>query len=60
MMAMRAVLSRSPQASPSLSPEERAVVEACVSGDFAQRPRTALDVAERIEALPALDGAPVA
>src|SRR3954453_13377272 len=33
MMAMRAVLSRSPQAAPSLAPEERALVEACVSGD---------------------------
>lgn len=60
MMAMRAVLSRSPAAAASLSPEERALVEACVSGDFALRPRTALDVAERIEALPALHGASVA
>jgi hypothetical protein len=59
MMAMRAVLSRSPVAAPSLSEEERALVEACVSGDFVQRPRTALDVAERIEALPALRGASV-
>jgi hypothetical protein len=58
-MAMRAVLSRSPVASPALAPDELALVEACVSGDFVQRPRTALDVAERIEALPALSGAPV-
>jgi serine/threonine protein kinase len=59
MMAMRAVLSRSPSPSQALTPEETALVEACVSGDFAQRPRTALDVAERIEALPALKGAAV-
>jgi serine/threonine protein kinase len=59
MMAMRAVLSRSPAAADSLSPEEAALVEACVSGDFAQRPHTALDVAERIEALPALKDVPV-
>jgi serine/threonine protein kinase len=52
MMAMRAVLSRSPAVASSLSAEEAELVNACVSGDFAQRPRTALDVAERIEALP--------
>jgi serine/threonine protein kinase len=59
MMAMRAVLSRSPVAAASLSAEERALVEACVSGDLAERPRTALEAAERIEALPALSGAAV-
>ncbi len=59
MMAMRAVLSRNPVASPTLGPEELALVTACVSGDFAQRPRTALEVAERIDALPAMRGAEV-
>jgi serine/threonine protein kinase len=56
MMAMRAVLSRSPAPAPSLSTEEAALVTACVNGDLAQRPRTALEVAERIEALPAAQG----
>lgn len=59
MMAMRAVLSRSPEPAEGLTPEERELIEACVSGDFAQRPRTALDVADRIEALLAANGAPV-
>lgn len=59
MMAMRAVLSRSPEPAEGLTDEQRALIEACVSGDFALRPRTALDVAERIDALPSTSGAPV-
>src|SRR3954454_21802419 len=59
LMAMRAVLSRSPAAAVSLPADEAALVNACVSGDFAQRPRTALDVAERIDALPAMQNAKV-
>ncbi|MDQ1634872.1 MAG: hypothetical protein QOJ32_1681 [Frankiaceae bacterium] len=59
MMAMRAVLSRSPEPAGGLAPEERELIESCVSGDFAQRPRTALDVANRIEALPTASGAAV-
>jgi serine/threonine protein kinase len=59
MMAMRAVLSRSPAPADGLSPEERQLIEACVSGDFDQRPRTAMEVAERIDALPSMNGAAV-
>jgi hypothetical protein len=59
MMAMRAVLSRSPEPAEGLTPEEQELIVACVSGDFAQRPRTALDVADRIETLASANGAPV-
>lgn len=52
MMAMRAVLAGSPKADPSLAPAEAALIKACVDPDLSRRPRTALEVAERIDALP--------
>jgi serine/threonine protein kinase len=52
MMAMRAVLAGTPRLDPSLGPEEAALIKACVDADLSHRPRTALEVAERIDALP--------
>ena len=52
MMAMRAVLAGTPQVDPSLGPQEAALINACVDPDLSHRPRTALEVAERIDALP--------
>jgi serine/threonine protein kinase len=51
MMAMRAVLAGSPKVDPGLGPEESALIKACVDPDLANRPRTAAEVAERIDAL---------
>ena len=56
MMAMRAVLAGSPKIDPSLGPDEAALIKACVDPDLANRPRTAQDVADRIEALPPQSG----
>lgn len=56
MMAMRAVLAGNPKVDPSLGPEEAALIRACVDPDLANRPRTALEVAERIDGLPAQAG----
>jgi eukaryotic-like serine/threonine-protein kinase len=56
MMAMRAVLAGSPKADPSLDPAEAALIKACVDPDLSRRPRTALEVAERIDALPVPTG----
>jgi serine/threonine protein kinase len=52
LLAMRAVLSGTPVIDSSLGPEDRAVIAACISEDAAQRPHSALEVAERVEALP--------
>ncbi len=52
MMAMRAVLAGTPKLDPSLSTQEAALIKACVDPDLSHRPRTALEVAERIDALP--------
>jgi eukaryotic-like serine/threonine-protein kinase len=51
LVAMRRVLSREPVISASLDPAARAVIAAAISEDRAKRPPTALDLAERIEAL---------
>ncbi len=56
MMAMRAVLAGSPKVDPSLGALEAALVMACVDADLSHRPRTALEVAERIDDLPAPHG----
>jgi serine/threonine protein kinase len=56
MMAMRAVLAGSPKADPSLGSIEATLIKACVDPDLSRRPRTALDVAERIDALPIPQG----
>jgi eukaryotic-like serine/threonine-protein kinase len=51
LRAMRSVLEREPQLSDRLSAEERAVVEAALAPDPAQRPGTALGLAGTISAL---------
>jgi eukaryotic-like serine/threonine-protein kinase len=51
LVAIRRVLSRDPVLSDRLTDDERALVEACLAPDAADRPATALDVAERIDAL---------
>jgi serine/threonine protein kinase len=56
MMAMRAVLAGSPKVDPSLGPQESALIKACVDPDLSRRPRTAQEVAERIDALPVPSG----
>ncbi len=56
MMAMRAVLAGSPKVDPSLGSVEAMLIKACVDPDLSRRPRTALEVAERIDALPVPTG----
>ena len=56
MMAMRAVLAGSPKVDPALGQEEAALLKACVDPDLANRPRTAGEVADRIDALQAPTG----
>ncbi len=56
MMAMRAVLAGSPKVDPALGPEETTLIKACVDPDLANRPRTAGEVVERIDALQAPTG----
>jgi serine/threonine protein kinase len=51
LLVIRRVLSTTPTVSASLSPEERAVVEATLQPDAAARPVTAADLADRIDAL---------
>jgi eukaryotic-like serine/threonine-protein kinase len=51
MMAMRAVLAGSPQVDPALDLDSAALIKACVDPDQANRPRTAAEVADRIDAL---------
>ena len=56
MMAMRAVLAGNPKIDPSLGSVEATLIKACVDPDLSHRPRTALEVAERIDALPVPSG----
>jgi serine/threonine protein kinase len=56
MMAMRAVLGGKPKVDSSLGPDETALIKACVDTDLSRRPRTAQEVAERIDALPVPSG----
>ncbi len=51
LVAIRKVLSSDPVLSDRLSADERALVEACMAPDAADRPATALEVADRIDAL---------
>jgi eukaryotic-like serine/threonine-protein kinase len=51
LVAIRKVLSSDPVLSDRLSADERALIEACLAADAADRPATALEVAERIDAL---------
>ncbi|HEX8582484.1 MAG TPA: serine/threonine-protein kinase [Acidimicrobiales bacterium] len=53
LLALRKVLTTAPTVDPSLGPAERDVIAACLTADPAERPRTAAELAERIEALPA-------
>jgi serine/threonine protein kinase len=56
MMAMRAVLAGSPEVDPALGHAEAALIAACVDPDLSHRPRTAQEVADRIDALPTPTG----
>jgi len=51
LLAMRKVLSSAPTVDSSLDPAVAALVEMCLANDPADRPPTALAVAERIESL---------
>lgn len=51
MQALRAALTGTPVIDWSLTPAEAELVEACLASDPANRPATALDVAQRIECL---------
>lgn len=51
LVAIRRVLSREPQMSPTLSAEERAVIALCIDPDWRRRPAQADFVAENLEAL---------
>jgi serine/threonine protein kinase len=51
LLAMRKVLSTAPTIDPSLPPAAAALVSACLAPDPADRPPTALAVAEAVEAL---------
>ncbi len=52
MMAMRAVLAGSPKVDPALGTAAAELIRACVDPELSHRPRTAREVAERIDALP--------
>ncbi len=56
MMAMRAVLAGNPKVDSSLGPQAAGLIRSCVDPDLSNRPRTAQEVAERIDALPAQPG----
>lgn len=51
LLVMRKVLSSAPRIDPTLAPDAAAIVAACLAADPADRPPTALAVAERIELL---------
>jgi eukaryotic-like serine/threonine-protein kinase len=51
LVAMRRVLSRPPVIAAGIDSDARAVIAAAISADQSERPPTALDLAERIEAL---------
>jgi serine/threonine protein kinase len=55
LLAMRTVASNTPVLRDDLHPKERALVTACLSPALADRPRTALEVAQRIAELSGLD-----
>jgi hypothetical protein len=52
LLAIRRVMSAAPHVADSLSPDEAALVRACLA-PVGERPATALEVAERLEALAA-------
>ncbi len=51
LLAVRRVLTTPPSLSADLAPGEMAVIEACLESNPGDRPRTAADLAERIDAL---------
>jgi eukaryotic-like serine/threonine-protein kinase len=51
LLALRKVLSSAPVLDPSLTPEERAVIESCIEPDIARRIPTAEALAQRLEQL---------
>ena len=51
LLALRHVLKAEPTVHPSLEPGEADIVRACLAADASARPTTALEVAERIDAL---------
>lgn len=53
LIAMRRVMSRPAMPSQSLDPAAREVISSAISSNYTNRPRTAMELAERIEALPA-------
>ena len=53
LLAVRRVLTTPPSVSPDLEPGEMAVIEACLEPNPGDRPRTAEELAERIDALAA-------
>lgn len=53
LIAMRRVMSRPAVLSQSLDPAAREVIGSAISKDYANRPRTAMNLAELIQALPA-------
>jgi serine/threonine protein kinase len=55
LVAMRTVASSAPVLRDDLHPKERALIDACLLSEMADRPKTALEVAERIEELKRLE-----
>jgi serine/threonine protein kinase len=53
LLAMRALSSKSPVLSPRLTPDEQVLIASCLAAEPSARPRTALEVAERIAELSA-------
>lgn len=51
LLAVRRVLTTPPAISPELSPGEAALIESCLEPNPGDRPRTAAELAERIDAL---------
>jgi serine/threonine protein kinase len=51
LVAIRKVLSSDPRISDRLTPEERALVAQCLAPEAVDRPSTALEVAQRLDAL---------
>jgi len=51
VLVLRRLLSTPPTIAPQLRPEEADVIRDCINPDPAQRPATALEVAERLEGI---------
>ena len=55
LVAMRTIASSAPKFNAQLSPEERSLISACLAPAVADRPRTALEVAEQLQRLASRD-----